>query len=118
MPGYVDYSNLALYYGSAQVFVHMPQQESWGISVGEAMACGLPVISAPWVGAAHELVEEDVTGWMSGPGEKELSDRISRSSQSRLKGAVMQERAKKLVDVEASARSLLSLVERLRRNDH
>jgi len=47
MPGYVDYSNLALYYGSAQVFVHMPQQEPWGISVGEAMACGLPVAAYP-----------------------------------------------------------------------
>jgi len=113
MPGYVKYSDLAMYYGAADTFVHMPPREPWGISVCEAMACGLPVIGASWVGAAQELIEEGVTGWMSGPDVEGLGDRMCQSSQVQLSREAVLARAKRLVDVEVSARSLVGLVGRL-----
>ena len=62
MPGYVPYSHLPTWYGLADVFVHPSPDEPWGVSVNEAMACGLPVIAAMGVGAAHELIVDGENG--------------------------------------------------------
>jgi len=56
-PGYVPYSQLPAWYGRADVFVHPAPDEPWGVSVVEALACGLPVIAAQGVGAALELCD-------------------------------------------------------------
>jgi len=61
-PGYVPYSHLPTWYGKADVFVHPSPDEPWGVSVNEAMACGLPVFAAMGVGAAHELIVDGVNG--------------------------------------------------------
>lgn len=61
-PGYVAYSQLPHWYAMADVFVHPSPDEPWGVSVNEAMACGLPVITARGVGAAHELIVDGVNG--------------------------------------------------------
>ena len=55
-PGYVAYSQLPLWYGRADVFVHPAPDEPWGCSVNEALACGLPVLAAEGVGAATECL--------------------------------------------------------------
>jgi glycosyltransferase involved in cell wall biosynthesis len=62
LAGYVDYYRLPAYYGAADVFVHLPRQEPWGISVGEAIACGLAVVASTSVGAAADLVLPGRTG--------------------------------------------------------
>ena len=54
--GYVPYPKLASYYVMADVFVHAAADEPWGVSVQEAIACGLPVVASSRVGAAHDLV--------------------------------------------------------------
>lgn len=54
-PGYVKYSQLPVWYGRANVFVHPAPDEPWGVSVTEALACGVPVIAAEGVGAAREV---------------------------------------------------------------
>ena len=41
--------------------------EPWGLVINEAMACGLPVLSSRNVGAAEELVDEGVNGWVFDP---------------------------------------------------
>ncbi len=61
-PGYAKYSELPRYYGIADLFVHPARSEPYGVSVQEAMACGLPVLVSDKVGAAAEFVEENVTG--------------------------------------------------------
>ena len=61
-PGYSPYSQLPLWYGRADVFVHPAPHEPWGVSVNEALACGLPVIAAEGVGAAAELIRPGVNG--------------------------------------------------------
>ena len=55
-PGYVPYPELPALYAAADVFVHPAREERWGVSVQEALACGLPVVASSRVGAAHDLV--------------------------------------------------------------
>lgn len=62
LPGYVAYSALPGYYGISELFVHPAPNEPWGVSVNEAMACGLPVLVSEGVGARVGLVEEGVNG--------------------------------------------------------
>lgn len=61
-PGFVAYSALPQWYGYADVFVHPCPDEPWGVSVNEAMACGLPVLAAAGVGAGDELIEPGRNG--------------------------------------------------------
>jgi len=62
LPGYVPYSHLPKYFAVSDVFVHPAIDECWGVSVNEAMACGVPVITADGVGAAADLIAEGKTG--------------------------------------------------------
>lgn len=62
LPGYIDYSDLPKYFALADVFVHPAVREPWGVSVNEAMVCGLPVIAADSVGAGVDLIEPGQTG--------------------------------------------------------
>jgi glycosyltransferase involved in cell wall biosynthesis len=61
-PGYVPYPGLPALYGAADLFLHPVQEERWGVSVEEALACGLPVITSSRVGAARDLIEEGKNG--------------------------------------------------------
>ncbi len=71
LPGYVPYSHLPWYYGVAAVFVHPAIHESWGVSVNEAMACGVPVITADTVGAGVDLIVPGQTGLIFKAGDSE-----------------------------------------------
>ncbi len=62
LPGFRPLSELPKYYAVADIFVHPAVEECWGLSVNEAMACGLPVIASDRVGAAHDLIEDGQTG--------------------------------------------------------
>lgn len=68
-PGYVAYSQLPSWYARADVFVHPAPDEPWGVSVLEALACGLPVITATGVGAAAEVITPGENGAMFTNGE-------------------------------------------------
>lgn len=115
--GYVPYSTLPQYYGAADVFIHVPLSEPWGISVGEAMATGLPVVASTAVGAAADLVVPGRTGALVAPGDHEaagaalvaLADRRAREElRSRVAEAVQ------AVDVETASAAIEELVPRLR----
>lgn len=54
--GYVPYAELVRCYAMADMFVHAAADEPWGVSVHEAIACGLPVVASSRVGAARDLV--------------------------------------------------------------
>ncbi|MEM7414642.1 MAG: glycosyltransferase family 4 protein [Gemmatimonadota bacterium] len=54
-------------YAAADVLVHPSWHDSFGFAVLEAMACGLPVVTTPWVGAS-ELIESGSEELIVDPG--------------------------------------------------
>lgn len=57
-------------YNAAECLVLASPREGFPTVVGEAMACGTPVLSSR-VGGVGELVIEGQTGWLFGPGDDE-----------------------------------------------
>jgi glycosyltransferase involved in cell wall biosynthesis len=69
MPGYVNYTRLPEFFAIADVLVHPAIGESWGVTVNEAMVCGLPVLAAQTVGSARDLIRNGVDGLTFPPGD-------------------------------------------------
>jgi glycosyltransferase involved in cell wall biosynthesis len=67
--GYVPYLELPLVYGAADAFVHPAHYEPWGVSVQEALACGLPVLASSSVGAARDFVTPGKNGFIYRAGD-------------------------------------------------
>jgi glycosyltransferase involved in cell wall biosynthesis len=77
--GYVPYPELPALYGIADVFVHPACYEPWGVSVQEALACGLPVITSSRVGAGYDLIEAGKNGFIYEAGNAaDLKDKLMR----------------------------------------
>jgi glycosyltransferase involved in cell wall biosynthesis len=75
--GYVAYGELPALYAAADLFVHAPREERWGVSVAEALASGLPVVASSRVGAGHDLVVEGGNGFLYDSGNvSQLASRI------------------------------------------
>jgi glycosyltransferase involved in cell wall biosynthesis len=67
----------AHWYNAAECLVLASRREGFPTVVGEAMACGTPVVSAD-VGGVSELVEQGVTGWLVAPGnDRALTDTMA-----------------------------------------
>jgi len=62
--GYIKYTELPKYYGISDLFVHTPQSEPWGVSVQEALAAGLPVITSELVGSSVDMIKEGKNGFI------------------------------------------------------
>ena len=56
---------------AADIFVLPSTSETWGLSVNEAMACGVPVIVSDHVGCAADLVQDRDTGVVFESGNSE-----------------------------------------------
>jgi glycosyltransferase involved in cell wall biosynthesis len=61
--GYVPYPQLPALYAAADLFLHPVQEERWGVSVAEALACGLPVVTSSRVGSARDLLVDGRNGF-------------------------------------------------------
>lgn len=61
--GFVQQAELPFSYGQADVLMVPSTSEPWGLVVNEAMACGVPVLCSPAVGAGDDLVVDGVTGF-------------------------------------------------------
>lgn len=84
LPGYVPYRDLPRWYALADVFVHPAASEPWGVSVNEAMACGLPVAISAGVGAGIDLVAEGETGMVFPVGDASaLAQRLAALARDR-----------------------------------
>jgi len=64
--GYQPYSELPKFYAICDWFVHIPPEEPWGLSVNEACASSLPLITSMGVGAAQDLLKNNVNGYFVG----------------------------------------------------
>jgi glycosyltransferase involved in cell wall biosynthesis len=79
LPGYVSYSKLPEFFSISNLLVHPAREESWGVTVNEALVCGLPVITADTVGSSIDLIEAGVNGFTFPCGDaKALSDLLGR----------------------------------------
>lgn len=77
--GFRQVEELPFFYGGAGVFIHPALSEPWGLVINEAMASGLPILSSGNVGAAEELVQEGVNGYLFDPEDvEELAGLMAR----------------------------------------
>lgn len=76
MPGYQKYEMLPAAYAASDMFVHTANG-AWEVSVNEALACGLPVVTSDQVGSAEELVLPGNFGYTFPHGDaSKLANRI------------------------------------------
>jgi glycosyltransferase involved in cell wall biosynthesis len=78
----------------AKVFVLPSLREGFGMSVLEALACGVPavVVRAPY-SAAHEIIEDGVNGIVVEPSPRSLAEAISSLLEDSAKRGLMAEAA-------------------------
>ncbi|HXO27077.1 MAG TPA: glycosyltransferase [Thermoanaerobaculia bacterium] len=113
--GYVPYAELPALYAAADLFVHAASDERWGVSVAEALACGLPVVASTRVGAAYDLVTAGANGWQYPAGDAaELRHRIGQAlALDRQAVAAASQEVLARWDYAASWRHLLDAAERV-----
>jgi glycosyltransferase involved in cell wall biosynthesis len=69
LQGFVNQSELGLYFGAADFLVLPSLAETWGLVVNEAMQFGLPVIVSDRVGCRMDLVKPGYTGYVFPAGD-------------------------------------------------
>ncbi len=78
LAGMQDYGALPAFYALADAFIHVPLWEQWGLVINEAAASGLPLIVSHRCGAAPELVQDGVNGYLvDGADEAAIAAAIS-----------------------------------------
>jgi glycosyltransferase involved in cell wall biosynthesis len=70
MPGFVQPEGIPSYYRQSRLFLFPSLEDAWGVVANEAAAAGLPIIATQEAGAAGELVQHGVNGFVLAP-EKE-----------------------------------------------
>ncbi|WP_448072376.1 glycosyltransferase family 4 protein [Georgenia yuyongxinii] len=78
LPGRLDGPALARAYAALDVFVHTGTTETFGQTLQEAMASGLPVV-APAAGGPIDVVDEGVTGYLYAPDDDDALERAVRA---------------------------------------
>jgi glycosyltransferase involved in cell wall biosynthesis len=110
--GYAKYSELPKWYAISNVFVHPALWECWGVSVNEAMACGLPVVAASSVGSSYDLIRNGANGYQYPSGDvKALADCLTRIASRLDRGGELGEYSQRLIkawDFGATMKSLES----------
>jgi len=61
--GFVNQAEMPVAYAAANCLV-LPSEETWGLVVNEAFACGLPAIVSNEAGCVPELINEGKSGWV------------------------------------------------------
>ena len=62
--GFVQPAGLPGLFAKADIFVLPSRYDGWGVVINEALGAGLPVIASNQVGAAHDLVQHGVNGFI------------------------------------------------------
>jgi glycosyltransferase involved in cell wall biosynthesis len=75
--GHVAIPDLPRYYVTADAFVLPSHEEVWGLVLNEAAASGLPIIATEATGAAPDLIDAGVNGYVVSPGRPDqLADAL------------------------------------------
>ena len=67
--GWVSGEHLASLYAQSRVFVLPSEYELWGRVIGEAAACGLPIVTTHAVGCVGDLVVDGYNGFIVSPND-------------------------------------------------
>jgi len=67
--GFKNQSDMPAMYGLSDIFIFPSEEDSWGLSLNEAMAAGLPCVVADGVGAAPDLIIEGENGYCHPSGD-------------------------------------------------
>tara|TARA_R110002124_G_scaffold74781_4_gene200771 strand:- start:15635 stop:16816 length:1182 start_codon:yes stop_codon:yes gene_type:complete len=81
--GFVNQTELPAHYAAANCLT-LPSNadETWGLVVNEAQACGLPAIVSQEAGCAPQLIQDGVTGWqLREPSAASLAKLMRRAMQ-------------------------------------
>jgi glycosyltransferase involved in cell wall biosynthesis len=63
-PGFVQPQDLPKHYKRARVFLFPTSWDAWGVVANEASVAGVPIVVTPMAGAAGEIVQDDVNGFV------------------------------------------------------
>jgi glycosyltransferase involved in cell wall biosynthesis len=78
--GFVNQSQLPVYYRAADILVLPSVFEPWGLVVNEAMACGTPCVVSNVVGSGADLIEGRDTGLVFESGSEDALVRALRAA--------------------------------------
>lgn len=81
--GFVNQTQLPAHYAAADCLI-LPSNanETWGLVVNEAQACGLPAIVSQEAGCAPQLIQDGITGWeLREPSAVSLAELMCRAMQ-------------------------------------
>jgi poly(glycerol-phosphate) alpha-glucosyltransferase len=62
--GFQSPEALPQFFQKADIFVLPSRYDGWGVVVNQALGAGLPIICSDAVGAAHDLIEPGINGWI------------------------------------------------------
>ncbi len=89
---------LPAYYGLAKAIILPSTRESWGLSINEAMACGLPVLASDQCGSVPDLVFPGINGAVFDPLDtNQITGAMTRLSGDDVDLAAMGEASRRLV---------------------
>jgi glycosyltransferase involved in cell wall biosynthesis len=69
--GFTAWEQLPAVYANADVLCVPSRYDGWGLVVPEGLAAGLPVIGSDRMGAALDLINDSVNGWLTAAGDEE-----------------------------------------------
>jgi hypothetical protein len=81
--------DVLLFYAAADVYVGPSLEDSFGLPILEAMACGLPVIASAHAGASEMIMYWQTAAGMKMPKRPENSWKVLSSSHPRIDSAVI-----------------------------
>lgn len=120
--GFINQAILPEYYRLADVFVLASSSETWGLSVNEAMACGLPVVVSDAVGCGEDLVRKGENGFIYSQGNiRELSETLYKVFLDKNSKNIMGAESLNIIrnySVEASAEGILEAWRRSGLNEY
>lgn len=113
--GFVQDPDLPAYYALANLYLHTGKRESFGLSVLEASAAGIPVVSVN-EGGPREIVVDGETGVLAAADPNSLAKAAVELLRDNGRRAAMGEAAKRRASLhfswEAGARTFLQVVEK------
>lgn len=76
--GFQPPEDLPRFFARADVFVLPSRHDGWGVVVNQALGAGLPILCSDRVGAAHDLVRDEVNGLTFPAGDAEALRTVMR----------------------------------------